>query len=242
MTPSRKIRSLSRARAFLLAGMALPLLAACNVVDKDLLVGGIPEDYRTRHPIVISDGLTTMDLPVSRDQAVIAEPERAAIAGFARGFNNSGARLVAILIPSGSANQAAATAFAAQVRQVLQASGISRSAIDTRSYAVAPNQPNAALRLAYSQIVARTDACGQWPDQTAQTLQNRNYENFGCATQQNLAAMVVSPLDLMYPREMTAPDAERRGEMLKNYRSGSAPTQSTSARDGNGYVATVPAQ
>ena len=70
------------------------------------------------------------------------------------------------------------------------------------------------MRLAYNRIAAHTAPCGPWPDQVADTGENRHYAAFGCATQQNLAAMVASPLDLIYPRGLTPADAQRRATVL----------------------------
>ena len=69
---------------------------------------------------------------------------------------------------------------------------------------------------------AKTAACGPWPDQIARNVENRNYYTFGCATQNNLAAMVDNPLDLLYPRGMTPPDATRRAVVLNKYGTGTA--------------------
>src|SRR5438270_143079 len=73
---------------------------------------------------------------------------------------------------------------------------------------------SSSVRLAYSKIGAHTAECGPWPDQTARNPENRHYANYGCATQQNLAAMVANPLDLLYPRAMTPPDAVRRTAVI----------------------------
>jgi pilus assembly protein CpaD len=87
-------------------------------------------------------------------------------------------------------------------------------------------------------VVARTGQCGQWPEQLTETSENRNYYNFGCATQQNLAAIVENPLDLVYPRETSPADAERRGHVLENYRQGTA-TQSDNSRESDSSIAGV---
>jgi pilus assembly protein CpaD len=54
----------------------------------------------------------------------------------------------------------------------------------------------------------------------ANTTANRQYFDYGCASQQNLAAMVADPLDLLYPRASSPADAERRGTVLEDYRNG----------------------
>ena len=115
--------------------------------------------------------------------------------------------LIAVVAPSGSPNQDAAAAIAVQVEDVLRQSGVSPRAIDYRVYRAGSEERNAPVRIAYSRIAAQTAPCGPWPDQVADNGENRHYFNFGCATQQNLAAIVANPLDLLYPRGMTPADA-----------------------------------
>ena len=45
----------------------------------------------------------------------------------------------------------------------------------------------------------------------------RNSTNFGCAQQQNLAAMVANPADLVRPQPMTPADGGRRADVIKKY-------------------------
>ena len=68
-------------------------------------------------------------------------------------------------------------------------------------------------------ITAKAGPCGEWPeDLVANTMENRNYHNFGCATQANLAAQVANPMDLVQPRGMTPIDAEQRYLVIQDYR------------------------
>ncbi len=69
-------------------------------------------------------------------------------------------------------------------------------------------------------LAAQTAACGPWTDNVARNYQNNHYAAFGCATQQNLAAVVSNPLDLLYPRMMTPPNAARRSGVLDAYQNG----------------------
>lgn len=62
--------------------------------------------------------------------------------------------------------------------------------------------------------------CGQWPKDLGVDWNNRNYANFGCATENNLAAMVEDPRDLHAPRTMTPRDSNRRDEVFERYRRG----------------------
>jgi pilus assembly protein CpaD len=67
-------------------------------------------------------------------------------------------------------------------------------------------------------IKAGVDGCGQWPTDLSAGPENRNYHNFGCASQNNLAEMIANPSDLLGPRGSTAIDAERRLKVIDAYR------------------------
>ena len=59
--------------------------------------------------------------------------------------------------------------------------------------------------------------------------QNKNYENFGCASQQNLAAQIANPSDLVGPRGMSPIDAANRATVIQTYRDGDTSSDSSSS-------------
>jgi pilus assembly protein CpaD len=239
-TASSKLHRRARLAApgLVLAGGLLAALAGCSTsVDRQLATGGIPDDYRHNHPIAVEEMLESMDVPVGQDSARLPKPVKAAVAGFGATFAASGASLIAVVAPSGSPNQVAAAGIAVEVEQVLHQSGVNPRAIEYRVYRAGPEERNAPVRIAYNRIAAHTAPCGPWPDQAAETGQNRNYFALGCATQQNLAAMVESPLDLIYPRGLTPADAQRRATVLDHYRKGE-PFSADLSRETGGSVAT----
>jgi len=88
-------------------------------------------------------------------------------------------------------------------------------------------ETQAPVRLAFSRIGAQVNGCGQWPYEDQKfwmKTENRSYYNFGCASQQNLAATTANPLDLLYPRGMTPADATRRMTVLGKYQEGKSPS------------------
>jgi pilus assembly protein CpaD len=198
------------------------MLAGCTHVqsakiDRHVIVGSVPEDYRTTHPIAIEEGVETLDVPVGLNSVRLAEGMRQNIAGFVQGYQKSGSASIAIVTPAGSADQAAAHGIAGEIQAELVIDGIRPGEIELRSYRAAPTEATAPIRIAYSRIGAHTAACGPWPDQFNRSTDNHNYFAFGCATQQNLAAMVDNPTDLLYPRALSPPDAARRTGVLGNY-------------------------
>jgi pilus assembly protein CpaD len=61
-----------------------------------------------------------------------------------------------------------------------------------------------------------------WPEDLSKTAQNDTYANFGCSQQNNIAAMVANPQDLVRPRATTPADPMRRIKVFENYRNGEA--------------------
>jgi pilus assembly protein CpaD len=233
-------------RAALLAAVGA-ILAGCTHVqsakiDRHVIVGSVPEDYRTTHPIAIEEGVETLDVPVGLNTVRLTEGMRQKIGAFAQGYLKSGTAAIVIVAPAGSGNQIAARGVAGEIEAELLAHGISPAEIQRRNYRAAPTEATAPIRVAYSRIGAHTAACGPWPDQLNRNPDNRNYFAFGCATQQNLAAMIDNPTDLLYPRAMTPPDAARKSGVVGNYEGASGsplptPTQSDYSKEPGAAVA-----
>jgi pilus assembly protein CpaD len=216
-------------RTLLVAGLIGLSLAGCKT-NRHEIVGAIPDDYRTNHPIVIGEKLTTLDVPVGPETPRLTTAMESNIRAFADGFLRSGSKAIAIVTPTGSGNERAAQAMARQLASVLQGAGIPARKIDYRHYAAEPIESQSPVRLAYAHVRPQTRPCGAWEDQVSQSSENRHYEAFGCATQQNLAAMVDNPMDLLYPRQTSTADGTRRTNVLERYRNGE-PTQTDLSRE-----------
>jgi pilus assembly protein CpaD len=81
------------------------------------------------------------------------------------------------------------------------------------------------MRLHYPKVTADVGPCGLWPYDLGPTYdrehnENRQFYNFGCANQRNLAAMVENPSDLVQPRGETPIYTGRRTTALEKYRRG----------------------
>jgi len=178
-------------------------------------------DYRLRHPIVITEAPETLDLPIGKNTRNLSGPIVGTISSFGVDSRQHGSGAVEIMVPSGGANEAAVHAVTPQIRQALQQGGVSRSRISTRTYAVEDASADAPIRLSYPRMQATAGECGSWPKNIGGSFnQNVDYENYGCATQANLAAMVVNPSDLLTPRASTPADQQRRAIVIENFRKG----------------------
>ncbi|MAU98992.1 MAG: pilus assembly protein CpaD [Fulvimarina sp.] len=202
-----------------LALLAVALLAGCGNVHH-VEVGAIPDDYRTRHPIVVSQAETAIDIPVSSSEAKLTLSSRSRVEEFASRFNADRIDTIRVLVPYGSANERAAETVSRDVVKTLQKQHVDRKQILIMPYSAVGDTGPTPIRLAYSTLVAETGPCGRWPEDLGETQENRNYYNFGCASQQNIAAQIADPRDLLAPRGMDPSDAQRRTNVIDKYRNG----------------------
>ncbi|WP_181407978.1 CpaD family pilus assembly protein [Pararhizobium mangrovi] len=220
MINSTRIGGGRRLRAAGLGVLALSVLQLAGCVGgppaHSVIVGSVPTDYRTRHPIVVSSRAKTLDVPVAAGARSLTSGNADIVRGFADDFEKDEAGLMHVLVPDGSVNTAAAGRMMPQVRRVLARRGVPAGRIVVSRYD-ASGYEEAPIRLLYQGLDAHTDACGRWPKDLADQPGNESYENFGCAMQNNLAAEIDNPGDLIAPRGMSPIDSQRRTVVYDNY-------------------------
>ncbi len=201
-------------------GLAALVLQACGTPQDDLKTGGIPDDYRTRHPISLAEVQQSIDIPVASGDRAMTIGTQDVVSGFLAEYAHQASGVLTIQYPSGSVNAAAAQGMRRQFRQLAIQSGIPPQRIAEVTYQAPPEGGLAPVRMSFNSVKATTEQCGQWPSDILHDSDNRNWENFGCATQNNLAAQIANPTDLVAPRIMTPIDAKRRTTVIGNYRDG----------------------
>ncbi|WP_027142003.1 CpaD family pilus assembly protein [Mesorhizobium sp. WSM3626] len=192
------------------------LLAGCAHRDS-ITVGAIPDDYRTNHPIVIAEKNQKIDLPVGAGDRGMTGSQRDTLLGFLDGYDKSAAPALTIQIPSGSANEVAATAAGRDFARLAVAAGIKRDRIVVVFYQAGSSEASAPVRVSYIAVRAQTDKCGRWPADLVETSENKHYADFGCSYQNNLAAQMANPGDLLGPRKSTTIDAANRSKAIGVY-------------------------
>lgn len=203
-------------------GLAI-LVSGCAGRVQNLEVGSIPDDYRTRHPIVINEQDKALDIPVSNYATRMNVQTRETIQGFAQNYLQSNASYLTIMKPAGSENSASASDYARKVSKTLSGYGVPASQITIVPYDANSYGQTAPIRLVYTALVASTEQCGQWKeDMLANSSENKNYYNFGCATQNNIANQIANPLDLVRPRGSSPVDATRRSNAIEGYQDNGA--------------------
>lgn len=208
--------------AVLLAAAALG--SGCANMKRDhVVVGSVPDDYRTNHPIVIAEQEQVLDLPAGANGGALTKGEKHTIDGFLSRFEAGSGGIVRVLVPAGSANEAAAHRKATAISAAMQDIGVPRHAIVIEAYGVMSPEAEAPVRIAYSALRAGTEACGRWPADLNMNPENKHYANFGCSYQKNLAAQIANPSDLLGPRRSTEIDPERRGIAIDDYKKTQTP-------------------
>lgn len=199
-----------------MAAVAAALLSGCAQLRTDHVeVGAIPDDYRTNHPIIVGEKQEVIDIPVAMDGYRLTRGQYDVVDGFLYGYDRKAASPVIILVPSGAANSAAAATVAVDLGKAMRRIGVSN--VYVQHYEVGQPDVSAPMRITYSAIRASTGKCGRWPADLMENPDNRHYANFGCSYQNNLAAQIANPHDLLGPRRQTEIDAENRTVAIGDY-------------------------
>jgi len=164
-------------------------VSGCASYQKDhFTVGSVPSDYRTKHPIVVSQSEVTSDILVNPGIRRMSQVTQNKVTEFILRYKRAGASEFRIIIPSGSHNERAARAVSGDIVNYARSQGVSSSEISVERYHASNHGDAATLRLSYDSTSAKVHGnCGQWTDDLVANRENVNYNNFGCATQNNLA-------------------------------------------------------
>jgi pilus assembly protein CpaD len=202
------------------------LLGAC-ARDKST-TGSItyPDDTRERHPIVLRNAVTTLDVFTPGNRSGLDERQKEDIAAFASDYRRTGRGQLMVQVPSDGHGSHGANA----VRQSLASAGVPSGAVRFSAYPAADPRLAAPVRMSFAKMKAEVPhECGQWPSDLGgsdirQSASNQSYWNLGCASQAMLAAQVADPIDLVRPRQETPLDTTKRMESIKKFRQGQDPS------------------
>jgi len=210
--------------------VAAGLLAGCQQTSSTE-VALYDQDYKRRHPILVSEEPQVLDIPIGMKAHRLSPKLQRRLRSFVADFKRTGTGSVTVQVPSGSANEIAAVSAGRSAGQTLRKLGVPASRIRIAPYQVDDHGKIAPVRLAFLKLKAHAPDCGVWPEDLGRTTTDRSYYNFGCAQQQNLAAMIENPADLIGPRDMTAADGAQRARVIDQYREGQDSTSEFPTRE-----------
>jgi pilus assembly protein CpaD len=208
-----------------LAGVSLAL-GACTHTSGEIVTASVPDDYRLRHPIAIEEANRSIVVFVGHGRGGLSAPQRTDVLGLAQIWLREGTGAIVADVPVDTPNSKAAANSFQEIRSLLAAAGVPARGVVLHQYH--PDDPRtfATIRLSYPRIAAVAGPCGLWPEDLGPSILNRRYSenkeyyNFGCANQRNLAAMIDNPADLEQPRSESPPYTARRTAAFEKYRKG----------------------
>ncbi len=199
--------------------IALAAMAGCGTMrgttDPNLIM-----QYEERHPITVRATEAEMQISVNPQSVALLRVDETRLRAFAAAYRTRGHGPMVIMVPSETPNAMAATQVMADVHAVLTEEGLHPDDVASQAYHTNENPAWAPLVLSFRRYQAEAAPCGDWSESYTRRYNGNPTPNWGCATQNNLAAMVSEPADLVGPRDMTPANAAQRSEMLGRYRSG----------------------
>jgi pilus assembly protein CpaD len=220
-----------RIRAYRMAGALVGLavaLGACTHTEEVVKAVSYPDDYHQRHPIAIQETERSVVIFVGHARGGLSASQRADVLGLAQTWLREGTGAINADVPVDTPNARAAADSFREIQSLLAAAGVPPRGITVRRYHPEDPRQLAAIRLNYPKLSAVAGPCGLWPEDLGPSIKNKNYlenkqyYNFGCAYQRNMAAMVDNPSDLEQPRSETPAYTPRRSEAFEKYRKGNS--------------------
>jgi len=224
MTTSDLMRAASLA-AVLLAGSCAEPLNEMN----DPTVFSDPD---ANHPITVEPAYRTLKVTFSDRTAALSPNDASQFSAFVEDYLSRGNGAVTVSATRGPGSSEAIDYFGQQLVKM----GVPRERIlvGTRD----ASNSDARVELGYIAYVPHTDACGDWSKNAEDDAANLPMPDFGCATQHNMAAMVVDPRDLSQARPLGSADPVRRALVIQNYEQ-AKPTAPPKSADQSGAVSDV---
>lgn len=194
------------------AALASILVAgSCSVANDGAMVS---EDGAHNHPITVEPSYRELKIQFADGTEGMNAEDATKFNAFLADYRVHGNGRLGISVPNGASSRAAITFFGERAA----ATGISRDKILVSTHDAANGDGR--VDVSYIAYTARTQTCGDWSDDEGYTLDNHTSKNFGCSVQQNIAAMVADPRDLLGPGAMGPVDANRRMTVMGHYELG----------------------
>ena len=198
-----------------------------------------PEDPNFRvpdgdinHPITVEPTYQSVKFPFAVSNAGLMPDDAAKFDAFVQDYMQHGNGSISVTVPSGNYANATISYFGERLADM----GVPRSRVlvGTRD----AGDGDTRVELGFIGYGAKVDKCGDWSENVAATGDNQSMPNFGCAVQNNIAAMVADPRDLVQPRTMGDADGSRRSTVIGHYEKGEV-TPATKTPDQSSAVSDI---
>jgi pilus assembly protein CpaD len=190
--------------------------AACNY-PKESEISLADADYRAKFPIRVESNLVQANF-VGTGAGQLTLDELVQLDQVVSDYIAHGQKPLVIVMPD---NALEYRNLASEIERRVMLRHLARSEV------LLGVDPEAAMNdevtVSYLMHTAIAPECGYWHDDQGFNDDNDNSDNFGCATQRNMALMVANPGDLVQPQPFSTRDAERTAAIIQAYRAGENP-------------------
>jgi pilus assembly protein CpaD len=174
----------------------------------------VMEDGAVNHPISVEPSYQSLKLNYAPADSGISSADQARFDTFVADYEAHGNGAIAVSAPAGVNSQVMIGYFAQRINEM----GVSKDHILVATHDAPESDQR--VEINYVSYQAHSDKCGDWSENLGFTADNLTPKNFGCAVQQNIAAQIADPRDLVAPRAMEDASAVRRGTVMGNYEAG----------------------
>jgi pilus assembly protein CpaD len=205
------------------------LAGACSTADRVVTGNPYPDNYKERHPIVLTDSTRTLDVFTGRGKDGLDARQEEDVRSFVGEYLGSGKGGIRAIMPVGTGQEAYAQRTLSAIRQAISKAG-GQGPVSIASYH--PHDPTvvAPIRLVYQTMRAKVGStCGQWPQDlgsgpSIDGWRNNPHWNLGCSIQSNMAQQAADPLDLVRGRAEGRIDTIKRAGGMDRLRQGKDPS------------------
>jgi len=194
---------------------------------------GMVEDGAVNHPISVEPSYQSLKLNYAPADSGISPADQVRFDNFVEDYETHGNGSIAVSAPAGINSKEVVGFFAQRINDL----GVSKDHIVVATHDAPAGDQR--VEINYVSYQAHTASCGDWSENLSITFENQTAKNFGCSVQQNIAAQIADPRDLMGPRRMDPVDAARRAVVLDHYEKGE-PTQASKRTNDSGSEQSAP--
>lgn len=213
----------------MLLGLTSALVSGCSSELASFQDTYVPASVDENYPIKVVE--RPVQLTVDAATGGLRHGDTQQVTRFAQAAAAS--RLPSPVVVSYPAASKAARKVASQAAGLIAQQGVPRQSI-----IVTPRDGKGnVVTMTFARKVAETRECGDWSQNMRANQWNDTGPNFGCAFQQNFAAMVTNPEDFEHPRPMTPAMSAAQSAALATYQAGTwtTPTSDSTFSSSSGF-------
>lgn len=180
-------------------------------------------DPARRHPIGFSSRTEALYVEVASDGLGLSDNQATDVHRFLDRYRTEASGRLSVSAPASVKGHMATSRSLRDIDAIVERAGLPDGVVE-RSRTRGGDRYGPAVRLSYERPTAVAPSCGSWPEDMGRVERERlPYENFGCATQRNLAMTVATSRDLQVPQTETPRSSEVRSAAWSKYTGAGGP-------------------